>query len=64
MKLGKPKAKLLGQDGNIFNLIGIAKRVLAKDGKKIEAEEMTQKVLASGSYDEALTIIASYVDIH
>jgi len=64
MKLGKPKAKLLGQDGNIFNLIGIAKRVLVKDGKKTEAEEMTQKVLMSGSYEKALNIIASYVDIY
>jgi len=64
MKLGKPKAKLLGQDGNIFNLIGIAKRVLVKDGKKTEAEEMTQKVLMSESYEKALNIIASYVDIY
>lgn len=58
----KPKCKLVGEDGNIYNLIGIASRALKKAGMEKQAAEMTQKVYKSQSYDEALTIILDYVD--
>ena len=58
--LVKPKAKVLGKDGNVFNLIGICSRAL-KDAKQPErAKEMSEKVFASGSYHEALRIMADY----
>lgn len=59
----KPDCPLIGQDGNIFNLVGIAARTLRENDMRDEAKEMTDRVFASGSYDEALCIIAEYVNI-
>ena len=59
----KPDCLLIGRDGNIFNLMGIAGRTLRKNGRKEQAEEMCERVMQSGSYDEALNIIGSYVNI-
>ena len=59
----KPTCKLLGEDGNIFNLLGIASKTLKKCDRTEEAKDMTQRVMASGSYSEALRIIAEYVEI-
>jgi hypothetical protein len=59
----KPKAKLIGEDGNVFNLIGICSKALKKAGMHDEAKEMTEKVFSSNSYDEALAIMGDYCDI-
>lgn len=59
----KPKCALIGQDGNIFNLVGIASRTLKQNGMKEEAKEMSNRVFTSHSYDEALNIIGEYVEI-
>jgi len=61
--MSKPTARLIGADGNVFNLIGIAARELKEDGQLGEAKEMTTRCLAAQSYDEALAIIAEYVEI-
>ena len=59
----KPKCALIGQDGNIFNLVGIASRTLKQNGMKEESKEMSNRVFSSHSYDEALNIIGEYVEI-
>lgn len=59
----KPKCALIGQDGNIFNLMGIASRTLKDNNMRDEAKEMIEKVTSSNSYDEALYIIGEYVEI-
>jgi len=59
----KPDCALIGQDGNVFNLVGIAARTLRDHGLKDQAKEMTDRVFASGSYGEALCIIGEYVNI-
>ena len=59
----KPDCELIGQDGNIFNLIGIAARTLRSNGMTKEANEMRDRISQSGSYDEALGIIGEYVNI-
>ena len=59
----KPKCKLIGQDGNVFNLIGIASRELKRAGMHTEAKEMSEKCMKSGSYSEALSIIMDYVEV-
>ena len=48
-KQNKPDCPLIGQDGNIFNLVEIAAKTLRKNGMKEEASEMTEKVFGSGS---------------
>ena len=59
----KPDCALIGQDGNIYNLVGIAARTLREHGQKEQASEMMDRVVSSGSYDEALCIIGEYVNI-
>lgn len=59
----KPDCPLIGQDGNIFNLMGIASRTLRRNGMAEEAKEMTNRIYQSGSYDEALCIMGEYVNI-
>ena len=59
----KPKCALIGQDGNIFNLVGIASKTLKRNGMHEESKEMSNRVFSSHSYDEALCIIGEYVEI-
>ena len=59
----KPDCALIGQDGNIFNLMGIASHTLKQNGMKDEASEMCSRITKSGSYSEALGIISEYVNI-
>ena len=59
----KPKCPLIGADGNIFNLMGIASNTLKHSGMADEAKEMCNRITSSGSYDEALCILGEYVEI-
>lgn len=59
----RPNCPLIGEDGNIFNLVGIASRTLKEAGQPDQAQEMAQRVFASGSYEEALGILGEYVNI-
>ena len=59
----KPDCALIGQDGNIFNLMGITSRTLKRNGMQDEASEMCSRITKSGSYSEALGIIGEYVNI-
>ena len=58
----KPKMELLGQDGNIFGILGQASRLLKRTGQSEQADEMFSRVTACGDYDKALRIISEYVD--
>ena len=60
----KPKVNLIGKNGNIFNLVGIASKELKKAGLEEQSNEMKNKVLAAGSYEEALCIIMDYCDVY
>ncbi len=62
-KQTKPNCPLIGQDGNIFNLVGIAAKTLKRNGLSSEASKMTERVFNSGSYEEALGIIGEFVNI-
>ena len=61
----KPDCPLIGEDGNIFNLIGIAARTLRSNGMDEQAKEMQQRITGGGcqNYYEALNIIGEYVNI-
>jgi hypothetical protein len=59
----KPDCPLIGRDGNIFNLMGIASRTLKDSGMKSEAAEMRDRITSNGSYDNALAVIGEYVNI-
>lgn len=62
-KRNKPDCKLIGEDGNIFNLMARAARTLRENNLSEEAKEMRERITSSGSYDEALCIIGEYVNI-
>ena len=59
----KPDCLLIGQNGNIFNLIGIASGTLRQNGLADQAQEMCDRIQKSGNYYEALGIIGEYVNI-
>ena len=55
--------KLIGEDGNIFYIMGKVSRELKRNGQSAEATEMCNRIYKSGSYDKALQIVMEYVDI-
>ena len=56
----KPSCPIVGQNGNIFNLI----RTLRQTGMTAEAKEMQNRIMGGDchSYEEALGIISEYVE--
>ena len=58
----RPKMKLIGQDGNIFAIMGRASRLLKNAGQSDKAKEMCNRVMASKSYNAALAIVSEYVE--
>ena len=60
----KPDCALIGQDGNIFNLLGLAAKTLRENGMSDQAKEMTKRITDTAhSYGEALNIVGEYVNI-
>ncbi len=55
--------KLLGEDSNIFNLLAIARNTLRRGGRSDLIEPLTNDVMNSKSYDEALSHIMEYVEV-
>ena len=63
--MAKPDCVLIGEDENIFNLIGIAARTLRRHGLGDQAEEMRARIMGGecATYYEALGVIEEYVNI-
>ena len=59
----KVTVKLIGEDGNIFSIMGRVKREMDRAGKREEAKKMYEEATKAGSYDEALRIIMDYVEV-
>lgn len=61
----KPACKLVGENGNIFNLIRIVSRTLRDKDMYEQEEEMMQRFMDGEpqSYEQALTILGEYVEI-
>ena len=59
----KPECKLIGEDGNVFNIIGIVSKTLQRAGLKEQANEFKEKAFACNSYSEVLTLTMKYVDV-
>lgn len=51
---------LVGADGNVFVLLGIATKALRRAGHRDLASELTDRITSAGSYEEALSIIGEY----
>ena len=59
----KPKVKLTGQNGNVFNLAGICSKSLIEVNQFENEKEMMKEIFNSGSYKEALLIMSKYCEI-
>ncbi len=57
----RPTVELTGQDGNVFNLIGLVSKALKKAGYGKHAKEMEERCFNSGDYDEVFAIFREYV---
>jgi len=58
--MDKPKLKIIGEDGNVFVILGKAKRVAERnnmDWPKIHEEAMT------GDYDHVLRTMMKYFEV-
>ncbi len=60
----KPKAPIVGADGNVFNIMGIASKALKRAGQADKSKEMQERIMHGEGvdYDKALNIIMEYVD--
>ena len=59
----KPNCPLIGQDGNIFNLMAIASRTLREHDMAEQATEMCERIRNCANYYSALGVIGEYVNI-
>jgi len=59
----KPKAKITGKDGNVFNLVGICVNALKKANLNEQAKEMQSKVFKSHSYEDAIDVMGEYCEL-
>ena len=60
----KPKCRLNGENGNIYNLMGIVSKTLKEAGEPEKADEMVKRITTEvKSYDEALAMLMEYVDV-
>ena len=62
-EMEKPMAKVIGEDGNVFNLIGICTSALKRAKMQDEAKEMQNRILKCASYEEALCIMSEYCEL-
>ncbi len=59
----KPVVKLTGQDGNVFNIIGLCCRALRREVSEECANEFATKAFNAGSYDEVLQLAMKYCEV-
>ncbi len=59
----KPIVRLIGEDGNVFNVIGRTSRALKDAGLKDEAKTFVAQAFAAGSYDEVLRLAMTYCEV-
>lgn len=57
----KPKCPMIDNDGNIFAIIGLARKSLDAVNREEQGIEMQNRIFECGSYEEALEIVQEYV---
>lgn len=59
----KPTVKLVGEDGNVFNIIGKVAKALERIGQKSRAEKFKKEAMSSESYGAVLVLAYGYVEV-
>lgn len=60
----KPNVHLIGEDGNVFAIIGKVSKALKREVSSEKAKEYQEKAMNSGSYDEVLRLTMDYVNVY
>jgi hypothetical protein len=63
MAFGKPVCKLVGEDGNVFSIIGRVSQALKRANQREKAAEFVDKATHSKSYDAVLALCFDYVEV-
>ncbi len=59
----KPTCRLVGEDGNVFNVIGRVRRALEDAREEEKAREFVDRAFRSRGYDEVLRLVMEYVEV-
>ena len=63
----KPACKLIGANGNVFNLIGIVRMTLKSHPLQQELDQFDQRLNEikenGGRYDDVLNLISEFVEV-
>lgn len=59
----KPPCKLIGEDGNVFWIIGRVRSALRVAGQEDRARKFVERAYRSGSYEEVLQLCLEYVEV-
>ena len=63
----KPICKLVGEDGNVFNLIAIVRQTLQKNHLYLQLryfdKDLSEIQRSGGSYDDVLVLFLEYVEV-
>jgi hypothetical protein len=61
--MSKPVCKLLGEEGNVFAIIGRVSATLKRAGLEEQANEFRDKAFNAGSYDEVIQLAMKYTEV-
>lgn len=61
--MSKPKLEIIGKDGNVFNIIGLAVRAAKKAGWDEERIKKFQEDCFSSDYDHVLNLCTENFDV-
>ena len=64
LTMKKPKCKLIGEDGNVFNIIGRVLRELERAKLHEEARAFKRRAWECPSYDAVLCLVSEYVEVY
>lgn len=62
-RLTNLKVTVIGEDSNIFNLLGLVTKELKRNGYRDLAKELPKQIFDCDSYDKALMILDKYVEL-
>lgn len=59
----KPRVKLIGEDGNVFNVIARVSKALRNSDQPLREKEFQNAAFNAQSYDEVLQLAMRYCDV-
>ena len=60
----RPKLKLTGENGNAYNLLGLARRAAHQAAWPKERWEKVMTEATSGNYDHLLAVLMEWFDVY